>query len=326
MRGLSNGFIATLNSSKGIGLKRVLDRVNSDSTLALEIRENYINIYYRGGNLLKIGEKDGVYSAFFDTQYINTGRSYTLPSTLAKVSDVAEWLDKIPLLKNEMDLWFGKNPKNEREFQQLLVRENNFKGAAKGTDYYISDIEYANTEGRFDLIAVYWPSSSSERKDNKNVGLALIEMKYLDGALRGKAGIIEHIQDMKNYLDPANNNLVLLKDEMKQVFNQKQALGLLDNQKHIEEFNDRKPEYIFVLANHDPDSKILYDELQKVKKNIANDLPFDLKFATSNFMGYGLYKQNIYGLDDFIKLFSKQIYSKSKSKQIYSKAPEANKC
>lgn len=65
MRGLSNEFIATLNSSKGIGLKRVLDRVNSDSTLALEIRENYINIYYRGGNLLKIGEKDGVYSAFF---------------------------------------------------------------------------------------------------------------------------------------------------------------------------------------------------------------------------------------------------------------------
>ena len=239
-----------------------------------------------------------------------------MPSTLAKVSDVAEWLDKIPLLKNEMDLWFGKNPKNEREFQQLLVRENNFKGAAKGTDYYISDIEYANTEGRFDLIAVYWPSSSSERKDNKNVGLALIEMKYLDGALRGKAGIIEHIQDMKNYLDPANNNLVLLKDEMKQVFNQKQALGLLDNQKQIEKFNDRKPEYIFVLTNHDPDSKILYDELQKVKA-IDDDLPFELKFATSNFMGYGLYKQNIYGLDDFIKLFSKQIYSK---------APEANKC
>ena len=131
-------------------------------------------------------------------------------------------------------------------------------------------------------------------------------MKYLDGDLRGKAGIIEHIQDMKNYLDPANNNLVLLKDEMKQVFNQKQALGLLDNQKQIEKFNDRKPEYIFVLTNHDPDSKILYDELQKVKKNIANDLPFDLKFATSNFMGYGLYKQNIYGLDDFIKLFSRK--------------------
>ena len=63
-------------------------------------------------------------------------------------------------------------------------------------------------------------------------------------------------------------------------------------------------------------TKILYDELQKVKA-IDDDLPFDLKFATSNFMGYGLYKQNIYGLDDFIKLFSKQIYSK---------APEANKC
>ena len=88
--------------------------------------------------------------------------------------------------------------------------------------------------------------------------------------------------------------------------------------KQLEEFGD----FDLIITSFDVASRDC-DELQKVKA-IANDLPFDLKFATSNFMGYGLYKQNIYGLDDFIKLFSKQIYSKSK--QIYSKAPEANKC
>jgi len=309
-RGLSPRFMQDIKSSTGLGLNRLLKAVKNDSSLELEIRKDYINIYYRGGNLIRFSEQNGVYSAYFNQQYVVSGRKYSLPSNLVTFSDVTEWVEKIPLLKYEMDLWFGKNPRNEREFQQLLVRENNFKGAAKGTDYYICDIEYANSEGQFDLIAAYWPSSSAERKNTNNVGLALIEMKYMDGALSGKAGILAHIQDMKNYFYTDTNNLALLKEEMKQVFNQKQSLELIDNQNRIEQFSDRKPEYIFIFANHDPDSKILYDELQEVKA-IASDLPFDLKFATSNFMGYGLYKQNIYGLDEFMTLFRKQIYSKT---------------
>ena len=308
-RGLSPVFMKDLKQSGGVGLNRILEAVKSDSSLALEIRKDYINIYYRGGNLIKISEKNGVYSAYFNLDYLISGRKYSLSSTLKTYSHVTEWLETIPLLKNEMDLWFGKNPKNEREFQQLMVRENNFKGTAKGTDYFICDIEYANTEGRFDLIAAYWPSSGAARKNNQNVGLAVIEMKYMDGALAGKAGILTHIKDMKKYFDPAGNNLALLKEEMKQVFNQKKELGLIDNEKKIEKFSDRKLEYIFVFANHDPDSKILYNELQKVQM-LAGALPFELKFATSNFMGYGLYKQNIYSLDDFLKIFHKQIYSK----------------
>ena len=313
-RGLSPQFLEALRGTNDqmnslLGLNRILKAVNGDASLCLEVRKNYINIYYRGGNIMKITvDKEG-YTAEYE-------KMPTLPFRLSNYGDVTDWLEAIPFLKHQMDLWFGINPKNEREFQQLLVRENNFKGAAKGTDYFICDIEYANAEGRFDLIAAYWPSSGAERKNNENVGLALIEMKYMDGALAGKAGILSHIQDMTNYFDPACNNLALLKKEMKQVFNQKKALGLIDNQKHIEQFSDRKPEYIFVFANHDPDSKILYDELQKVKV-IAGELPFDLKFATSNFMGYGLYKQNIYDLNDFMKLFRKQIYSK---------APEENEC
>jgi len=235
-----------------------------------------------------------------------------LPShILSTYDDVTKWLRVIPFLKHEMDLWFGKNPKNEREFQQLLARENNLTTAAKGTDYFICDIEYANTAGRFDLIAAYWPSSGAQRKNNTNIGLAFIEMKYADRAMTGKSGIFDHINDMINYFNLVGNNLTPLKQEMQQVFNQKQALGLIYNQKQIKQFNNEKPEYIFVFANHDPDSRILYNELQKVKTIANNNLPFDLKFATSNFMGYGLYKQNIYVLDDFVERFCKQIYSKS---------------
>lgn len=311
-RGISQQFISTLQSNNGLGLNRVLHLVKNDTTLCLEIRKGYINIYYRGGNLMKLTEDNGCFTAHFDAKYISKSSSSTKvpPAVLLTYGDVTQWIEGIPLLKHEMDRWFGKSPKNEREFQQLLARENNFKGTAKGTDYFICDIEYASREGRFDLIAAYWPSSRAERKKKEDIGLALIEMKYMDKALTGSSGIIKHINDMINYCNSSPNRLASLKDEMKIVFNQKQELGLIDNQNKIVSFSDRKPEYIFVLANHDPDSKILYEELRQVAA-MNNNLPFDLKFAAANFMGYGLYKQNLYELNEFMKIFSKQIYSYS---------------
>lgn len=44
-----------------------------------------------------------------------------------------------------MDWWFHKHPKYEREFQQVIARENNNHGKiSNGTDYYIADIEFAD--------------------------------------------------------------------------------------------------------------------------------------------------------------------------------------
>ena len=60
-----------------------------------------------------------------------------------------------------MDMWLHKNPKYEREFQQLLVRENNNQGdISKSTDYYILDIEYTDDnkfsfEGGFNTHITY---------------------------------------------------------------------------------------------------------------------------------------------------------------------------
>ena len=53
-----------------------------------------------------------------------------------------------------------------------------------------------------------------------------------------------------------------------------------------------------ILANHDPASTILMHELMNVEA-IANNLPFNLMFAVSNLMGYGLYEPNIYTLEMF---------------------------
>lgn len=181
-------------------------------------------------------------------------------------------------------------------------RENNFGASAKSTDYFICDIEYANPNGRFDLVAVHWPSSSTERKNNKQLGLAFIEMKFLDNALAGNAGLKSHVKDIETFFK-GGENLSNLKNEMREVFNQKIELGLTAGIKPIESFSDNKPEFILALVNHDPASSILQRELE--------DLPpltqADLKLAVSNFLGYGLYDQCIYDLDVFLKQFKDRV-------------------
>ena len=68
--GLSQTFMHALMNDLDPGINRFLEVVKKDATLCLEIRENYINIYYRGGNLVRIKEKNGIFTAFFDWKYI----------------------------------------------------------------------------------------------------------------------------------------------------------------------------------------------------------------------------------------------------------------
>jgi len=207
-----------------------------------------------------------------------------------------------------MDFYFTKNPSDEREAQQVMVRENNFNASARGTDYFICDIEYATPLGRFDLVAVHWPSSGPGRKNNAHLGLALMEMKYTDKSMANKSGLCDHVRAIAAYFERNPDNFAALKNEMQNVFNQKHALGLIANQKPILSFDDLPPQVILVLANHDPASRILLHELEAIQA-IAHTLPFQPKFAVSNFWGYALYDQNIYPLAEFLTRCATQIHA-----------------
>ncbi len=56
MRRLSNSFMQTLTSGFLTGLTR---KVKQDKDLDLELRENYLNVYYKGNSLLKLDEASG---------------------------------------------------------------------------------------------------------------------------------------------------------------------------------------------------------------------------------------------------------------------------
>lgn len=305
-RKLSEKFISDLKSGLN-PIGTMLSFVKADDTLDMEIRNNSLNIYYRSGSILEVIEDKRDYKFSFNlSSYLPEENKESSRITLNEYLNERKWDYFFPLAKQAMDFYFSKNRKEEREFQQLVVRENNYTSIANSTDYFVIDIEYANSElgARFDIVAVEWQSISSHRKLQKGVKpkLVVIEMKYGDGALKSDSGIKEHYADFQKF---KNNSKKLneFKAEMISVFNQKRALhlipGLSKNTNKVEEFAE-EIDFMFLIANHDPESKKLKNEL-----NSLNDE--SIKFITSNFMGYGLFKQNVFSLSEFLNRFSKQI-------------------
>ena len=276
-------------------LSPILDAVKRDDTLDLELRGEAVNVYYRGGSLFKITNNNGKLDIYFNPQYCIAEENQ-----LTSPKNAEEAVANIPFYKQAMDFWFHKHPKYEREFQQLIVRENNNTGnIARGTDYFIIDIEYADTlekktksksyGARFDIVALKWQSNGASRKNSKNVTLSLIEVKYGDGALKNDAGVGKHLDDFNKFLSD-KEKFEELCDDMAVVFKQKCSLGLIDGIKEhqLKDFsiNCQSPEVIFIFANHDPDSKVLDGIFTNTD---LKKYPFPVMIANSSNMGYCLY-------------------------------------
>lgn len=220
IRQLSEKFYDDLMNDNGL-LHPILERVKQDHSLMLAIRGKYINIYYRGGNILKVEEQGkGSYLSSFDDQYNKSERVIpALPAAIKSQDDAKTWIVAIPHLKELMDLYFSSKSKDEREFQQLVARENNYSSISNESEYFISDIEFADSGlgARFDMLAIRW--LASKRKNGSNCQATLIEMKYGDDALGGSAGLLKHLQDIDNLISDETSYQTLLKT-MEAQFNQ----------------------------------------------------------------------------------------------------------
>ena len=201
-----------------------------------------------------------------------------------------------------MDEYFSKRPKAEREFQQLVARENTNSTISKSCEYYITDIEVTDPGfARFDMSAVRW--LTKDRKNGRCIP-ALFEMKYSDGALGGKAGLLKHLKDMEAFIKSEPRYKKLLETLISQ-FNQLDQIGLLRFNKGVTNAqvqinpND-KPEVIFILSNHNPRSTKLRRILKDPEIKQYGDSPlFDLRFYVASFAGYGLHANCMRTLTEF---------------------------
>jgi hypothetical protein len=326
MRKLDEQFMTDLKEGK---LHEITALLRRDSTLDFHIRANQIHIYYRGGKIWDIKKsKQNQYKAYLDSKYGKEcwkvelhgdpkldieNKTIVLPSQLESELDVEKWVLAIPFLKQMMDEYFSQKAGAEREYQQHVVYENNAARTSGGTDYFVVDIEYANpsNKGRYDIVAILWPSTGHQRKlpAGYRPKLAFIEMKFGDGALSGESGIKKHLKDIDDFLS-CPDNLTGIREEIQSIFFQKRELELLpslaQNSNIVTEISDEKPQLILLLADHDPASKVLLNELE-----LSPPQHCDLKIATANFMGYGLYQEAIFDLGDFQDRFLKQIYARN---------------
>jgi len=291
-------------------LKPILERIKLDEILMLALRGNYINIYYRGGNLIKITEQNGRFFGEFDQNYICPHTQF-LKEEIEKLQEikldnddgVKEWVNAIPKLKLVIDIYLGSvKDKHEREFQQLVARENNASGISNETEYFIADIEYTRPglKARFDLLAIQW--LANKRSNGSNCRLALIEMKYGDKAIGGTSGLDKHLKDIGQLFSDNDKKDYLLK-EVQLMFDQLRDLGLIrfgtrGNENEVKLDITARPEVIILLANHNPRSASLMSELEK----ITDPENFDLRFFVSSFAGYGMHTQCMFKLKEFKEL------------------------
>jgi len=305
-------------------LHPILRRIWKDQTLDLQIRSNEVHIYYRGGRLLDIKPNGTNYYCDFDTDYVKNNEMQLpkFPHKVTTEQDAHTIVSAFPIMKQAIDFYFvNHKDRSEREFQQLIVRENNYSILSNATDYFIVDIEYeANIQkndglitknARFDLLAIRWESDSylrQERGLKKSLPkLAICELKYYTQALEGDSGLIGHVEDVEAFLS-LKGNVKLLKEDALKMFQQKRELNLVafgagGNLNAVDDLDD-SIELILMLANYDPECTKLNKALNKIQPVEG----LDIKFAVANFLGYGLFKESIYSLADFKANFSKQIY------------------
>ena len=147
-------------------------------------------------------------------------------------------------MMQEMDSWFDAHPKPERDYQhQLLV--NNPE---------IVDIEYqVGRRMRLDMLLF---------ADGK---LMIVENKYGTGAIGGKAGVAEHYKDICEIMrnDKLRNEMI---DSVCHISLAKKALGLTDT--IIEREDIKSVEILLLLANYNPKSQSLDNELDKMDSSV----------------------------------------------------------
>jgi hypothetical protein len=241
-----------------------------ENNLDAQIRDNYLNIYYRGGNFLRIKPR----SLYFDEFYFHRGVENLRKTQLiekAKLGDekaIAKWNHYkeerqriLNYLKEEggirrfykemtnvMDSWekelntIGISHDEKNEQQQISM---NNRGE---TAYTVIDLEYAvsttseykyngNLEKlvpRFDIIAV-----------DKTGQVYVIELKTGLGSIEGNSGITPHIDCFNHTIGRDTKGDFL--NEMDEMLEQKKEFGLIGKDITIDK--SKKPLFIFAFSD-----------------------------------------------------------------------------
>ncbi len=229
-RKLSPSFMHNLEQGFLSGILKI---VQGDPDLDLQIRANYLNVYYKGNSLLKLSEIDPTrYKAECHAKFTN---GMPIPDLMDDAS-VHNFINRIPSLKENI-IKHGQSSL-EIEYEQLIIRANNDEHR-NNSEYFIIDRQYADPRGRFDLVGIFWKRQG--RKKGDVVPLCLMEVKF---ALNQDIGKLH--DQLTRYYDAMKQDYAGITAEFEGIFKQKLDLGLfnqpLDRINALKTSNDQ-PQY-----------------------------------------------------------------------------------
>jgi hypothetical protein len=287
MRKLSETFLHSLKSGFLIDLT---ERVKRDRDLNLEIREGYINIYFKGNSLLKLAEVSTLprYKVDIHKRFLE---GINIPVELTE-NNVNQFVTSIPFIKESI-IKYGQRS-IELEYEQMIIRANNYE-PRNNTEYFIVDRQYTVKEGRFDLTGIHWKMQG--RQKNRKASVCLMEIKF---ALNQDIQLVH--EQLAKYYEPIKKNAANIAEEMEGVFKQKLALGLynhpanrLNAMKTLTFSRDIKDfQFIVVLVDYNQNSRLL--ALEKMKK-----LPFVNQIKVF-YSGFGMWQHNVGPIITAIKI------------------------
>ncbi|MCA6433918.1 MAG: hypothetical protein IM574_09940, partial [Cytophagales bacterium] len=164
------------------------------------VRNNYLNLYYNCDSIAKIDYKKQTneVTCEIDKYYID-GKHYSKKDKEKRYKiEQSEILKQYEVIKNHSK----SRGTPEKKAQSKLVLLNN---GNKESNWFCIDVEYvkqfnnknekekADFNGRFDIIAI-----STKVKPHR---VALIELKYGEGAIGGNSGIFKHVDDFTKFCD-----------------------------------------------------------------------------------------------------------------------------
>jgi hypothetical protein len=189
-------------------LKPLVELVNSNEDLVLQIRDDYFNVYYQGGNVAKVTSSKSV---DFDENYFRTHIEKSKENweeikkkrqTTMALFKKGLFSDYIDTVKSAMKYYWdnvleGKGVAEKMAQHQICILNTN------QTEYTVIDLEYqVSTESifkyrgkrktksgglpspRFDIVAIR----------NSDHRLCVIELKKGTKALKDPSGVQEHAE------------------------------------------------------------------------------------------------------------------------------------
>lgn len=276
-RGIHNDTLR--KELKSGSLKPLVELVKTNDDLVLQIRDNYLNVYYQGGNVAKVNSPKSVE---FDENYFRTHENKSDENweeikkerkdtiSLFKEGRFTEYIDKV---KSAMKIYWddvlkGKGVAEKKAQHQICLLNDSH------ADYTVIDLEYQVSKKskfryqgkrrtqkgglpspRFDIVAIR----------NSDHRLCVIELKKGTKALKDPSGVQEHAESYANTIGYNKQTKKSFTDEMDGVVKMLQDLKLLDKKLYID--SSLEPEFIFAyqykLDDKDKDENVLDFNMQK---------------------------------------------------------------